>query len=65
MVWLGNNLPYAAGGLESQLSRYGETALADLQGYIWIKNDIQGMNSPPIQSFIQKWKAANRVNPTR
>jgi hypothetical protein len=64
MVWLGNNLPYT-GGVNFQTNKYGASALSDLQGFIWIKNDVQSLSSPNAQYFIQKWKSNNVINASK
>jgi hypothetical protein len=65
IVWVGNSLPYAAAGLQSQLSLYGSSALSDAQGFVWIKRDIAGLQTERVQNFYDRWVTNSLTDPDR
>ncbi|KAI8619562.1 periplasmic binding protein-like I [Chytriomyces sp. MP71] len=63
-VWLGINRPFV-GDLSLQTTLYGSTAIDDLQGFVWLKDDLKPQNDAKVQSFTQRWVAANAVNASK
>ncbi|KAI9344213.1 periplasmic binding protein-like I [Zopfochytrium polystomum] len=61
-VWLGTSLPYVGTSLDDQRNRYGGSAIDDLQGYIYLKNNMLARNSKPVTEFTQRWTKLNAVN---
>ncbi|ORY53556.1 periplasmic binding protein-like I [Rhizoclosmatium globosum] len=62
-VWLGINRPFV-GDLGLQTSLYGSSAIDDLQGFMWLKDDLKPANDPSVTAFAQRWLANNKANPT-
>ncbi|KAJ3142048.1 hypothetical protein HK100_003243 [Physocladia obscura] len=63
-VWLGINRPYI-GDLALQQSLYGSTAIDDLQGFFWLKDDIKSMNDSSVTAFVDRWMKLNKQNSSK
>ncbi|KAJ3067403.1 hypothetical protein HDU98_009371 [Podochytrium sp. JEL0797] len=63
-VWLGINRPFV-GDLGLQKSLYGSSAIDDLQGYMWLKDDVKPMTDPSVSKFVNRWNTNHAANPTK
>ncbi|KAJ3417411.1 hypothetical protein HDV05_004876 [Chytridiales sp. JEL 0842] len=64
-VWMGINPPHlGSNALQSEAYGWGATGW-DLQGFVWIKADINGPQSPAMRPFVQRWKTLNAQNATK
>ncbi|KAI9328521.1 hypothetical protein BDR26DRAFT_873818 [Obelidium mucronatum] len=63
-VWMGINRPFT-GDTSQQTALYGDSAITDLQGYLWLKNDIKGILSPSVLAFQNRWIKLNSLNSTK
>ncbi|ORY40002.1 hypothetical protein BCR33DRAFT_740656 [Rhizoclosmatium globosum] len=53
-VWMGINRPYV-GTIGQQTALYGNNAINDLQGFMWLKNDLKGMLDPSVVAFTERY----------
>ncbi|KAJ3013417.1 UNVERIFIED_CONTAM: hypothetical protein HDU68_000706 [Siphonaria sp. JEL0065] len=63
-VWMGINRPFI-GDVNKQVAQYGDSAISDLQGYMWLKNDIKGMLDPTVVLFQNRWIGLNKIDPKK
>ncbi|KAJ3228705.1 hypothetical protein HDU81_005982 [Chytriomyces hyalinus] len=63
-VWMGINRPFV-GDLGLQTSLYGANAIDDLQGFMWLKDNIKPLSDPSVKSFTQRWIDNHGVNASK